>query len=115
MRESVSIGYIHGKQRPETFPVSRTIYVHVYSDQKQYYFRTQDIALLIDEKQPFYFTKKIRDAIGVSAVLSGKQTESFRQKNSPRVTFISAKDLHRYLASWPDRYADILSALELYF
>lgn len=95
------VGYVSGfPTRPFMFPVTRPLEVKVYPYDGKYYFRTNDVAILLGIKQPFAFTADIKDILGDRVILKGEDTEKFRgPDNSTRITFIEGKDLLNVLVN----------------
>ena len=63
------------------------------------YFRTREIAEVLNFKQPFELVKNIRAQMGVETILKGDRTSDFRDavKDTERTTFISINDLILFL------------------
>lgn len=85
------------------FPVKRVLSIKVYCHMGKRYFRTRDIALLLDIKQPFQFTEYCRKLLGPGSIVKGYRSEAFRlEEDNSKTTFIEMRDLYRYLSAYHD-------------
>lgn len=81
-----------------TLPIRITKTIRVVEHEGRKYVRTRDIADVLEVKQPFEFTRNIKEVLGDSAVLKGKQTEGFRtSEDNPRTTYIEVMPMVRFL------------------
>lgn len=85
------------------FPIKRVLQIRVYCYNEKRYFRTRDVALLLDIKQPFQFTADIRRLLGAGSIVKGYRSEPFRlEEDNSKTTFIEMHDLYRCLSSYYD-------------
>jgi hypothetical protein len=82
-----------------TLNTKRQLEVNLFEVNGRYYVRTREVAGVLGVKQPFEFTANIKRVLGDKVILSGDKTETFRDttEDDNRTTFISTKDLFRFL------------------
>lgn len=76
--------------------ITKTIQVVEYEGRK--YVRTRDVADVLEIKQPYEFNSDIKNVLGESAILKGKDTEGFRTvDDTVRTTYIEVMPMVRFL------------------
>lgn len=80
-------------------PIIRTITLTGIQHNGGIYLRTNEVSDILGIKQKYEFTSGIKESLG-DIILKGESTEDFRtSSDDSRTTFISGKDLLRYLKS----------------
>lgn len=77
--------------------LKREIKLPVFSYNGEHYVRTYDFCRFVDIKQPFQFTKNIKDW-KPDSVIKGRETDGFRPlTDGIRTTYINVEDLTVYI------------------
>ena len=97
-----------------------TVNIEMLTDGKTYFLRTREIAVACGIKQPFEFTSFLKK-ISKKAVIKGKASEKFRDKNADnsKSTFIKLSDAlvimrnnEKYLSHIGANFYKVLRELE---
>lgn len=82
-----------------TLNTKRQLEIQLFRVCDKYFMRTREVAGVLGVKQPFEFTANIKRVMGDNVILSGDKTEVFRNEidDDGRTTFISTRDLYRFL------------------
>ena len=78
--------------------VKRTVSVNAYEFNGKTYFKTREIADLLQIKQPYDFTQNIKKMFPLTGIIKGDDTRLFRKKtDDERETFVEKGVLVSYL------------------
>lgn len=72
--------------------------IRIVEHERMSYVRTRDISDILGIKQPFQFTKDIREAMGGYVILQGEDTKELRDAtDNTRTPYIKVADMIEYL------------------